>query len=266
MPTLLNPDYRMTIQFSLGGLSFALFDSAAHAITDMELHQSDGLNSSDELFRTLERDLKSRDLSNGNCQSITCIIDGRTSALVPSEVFNSNESDKFLSFGFTIPKGYITAHDPIASLQAENLYAYPETLRNLILSKWPDAEICHSTTVFLKSLPQSESPVVYVNVRNRDFDMAVMKDRLLFFNNFKFQTKVDFSYYLLFTMQQHELSGLETTVYFTGLIQPSSEIIDLCRRYLKDIRFVSKPNDFNVKESLSEVPFQYYYNHYQLLK
>ena len=266
MPTLLNPDYRLTIQFSLGGLSFVVFDTAAHAIADMEFHQSDNLNSSDDLFRVLERDLKSRDLSNGNCQSITCIIDGRTSTLVPSEVFNPNDANKFLSFGFTLPNGYITADDYIESLQAHNLYAYPETLRDRILSKWPNAEICHSTTVFLKSLPQSEAPVVYVNVRNRDFDMAVMKDQLLFFNNFKFQTKVDFSYYLLFAMQQHGLSGLETTVNFSGLIQPSSEIIDLCRRYLKDIRFVTKPNDFNVKESLSEVPFQYYYNHYQLLK
>ena len=266
MPTLLNPDYRLTIQFSLGGLSFAVFDSAAHAIADMELHQSDSLNSSEALFRTLEKDLKSRDLSNGNCQSVTCIIDGRTSTLIPSEVFNPKESAKFLSFGFTLPKDYVTAADPIEDLQTHNLYAYPETLRNLILAKWPNAEICHSTTLFLKSLPKSETPVVHINVRNRDFDMAIMEDRLLFFNNFKFQTKVDFSYYLLFAMQQHGLSGLETTVNFSGLIQPSSEIIDLCRRYLKDIRFVTKPNDFNVKERLYEIPFQYYYNHYQLLK
>ena len=266
MPTLLNPDYRLTIQFSLGGLSFVVFDTAAHAVADMELHQSDNLNSSEELFRSLERDLKSRDLSNGNCQSVTCIIDGRTSTLVPSEVFNPNEKAKFLSFGFTLPNGYTIADDSLDTLQAHNLYAYPEALRDRILSKWPNAEICHSTSVFLKSLSQSETPVVHVNVRNRDFDMAIMKDQLLYFNNFKFQTKVDFSYFLLYTMQQHGLSGLDTPVVFSGLIQPSSEIIDLCRRYLKYIHFVTRPNDFNIKESLSEVPFQFYYNHYQILK
>ena len=266
MPTLLNPDYRLTIQFSLGGLSFVLFDTAASMVADMELHQSDSLNNSEELFRVLEKDLKPRDLNSGNCQSVTCLIDGRTNALVPKELFHPEDITKLLSFNHTLPDGYVTATDAIESLGAFNLYAYPESLRKLILKRWPDAQLCHSTTVFLKSLPQSETPVVYVNVRNRDFDMAIMQDKLLFFNNFKFQTKVDFSYYLLFAMQQHELSGLETPVWFSGLIQPSSEIIDLCRRYLKDIRLVTKPHDFKVKESLREVPFQYYYNHYQILK
>ena len=264
MPTPLNPDYRLTIQFSLGGLSFVLFDTDAKRIADMELHQSDSLNNGEELFRVLEKDLDSRDLST--VQSVTCIIDGCTHTLVPESLYRSEESDKLLEFNFNMPNGYVTAADHVENMQAYNLYGYPQSLHERILNKWPQAEITHSTTVFLKSLPQSETPRVYVNVRNRDFDMAIMKDKLLFFNNFKFQTKVDFSYYLLFAMQQHDLSGLETIVNFTGLIQPSSVIIDLCKRYLKHIRFASRPADLNIKETFNEVPFQYYYNHYQILK
>lgn len=264
MPTPLNPDYRLTIQFSLGGLSFVLFDTGAKRVADMELHQSDSLSNSDELFRVLEKDLGSRDLAS--LQSVTCLIDGRTHTLVPKELYHPEATEKFLDFSFDIPNGYFTATDPIDSLNAYNLYGFPKSLRDRILYKWPQAEIIHSTSVFLKNLPQSPAPVVHVNVRNRDFDMAIMKDKLLFFNNFKFQTKVDFCYYLLFAMQQHELSGLQTTVKFSGLIQPSSEIIDLCKRYLRDIRFVSKPDSFNVKETLCEVPFHYYYNHYLILK
>ena len=266
MPTPLIPDYRLTIQFSLGGLSFVLFDTAAKRIADIELHQSDSLNSSDELFRVLEKDLRARDLTNNTFQSVICLIDGRTNTLVPEALYQPENSNQLLGFNHTIPNNYVVGTDRIPSLHALNLYGYPEALRQRILSKWPEAEILHSTTVFLKSLPKSEAPTVHINVRNRDFDMAIMKDQLLFFNNFKFQTKVDFSYYLLYALQQQELSGLSTTVYFSGLIQPSSEIIDLCRRYLKDIRFVNRPRGLNIKELLSEVPFQYYYNHYQTLK
>ena len=264
MPTPLSPNYRLTIQFSLGGLSFVLFDTAKQMVADMELHQSDTLNNSDELFRTLEKDLNSRDLSN--LQSVICLIDGRTNALVPEPLYRSDDKNKLLGFSFDIPNNYIVEADFIDSLRIYNLYGYPDALRNYILKKWPQAEIHHSTSVFLKNLPKSEIPTVHVHVRNRDFDLAIMKDQLLFFNNFKFQTKVDFSYYLLFAMQQHELSGLDTTVQFSGLIQPSSEIIELCRRYVKDIRFVTKPESFKVKETFHEVPFQYYYNHYQILK
>lgn len=254
----------MTIQFSLGGLSFVLFDNAARSVSDMEFHQSDSLNSADELFRVLEKDLNARDL--GNLQSVTCMMDGRSHTLVPETLYQPDQKDRLLGFSLTVPNGYLTEADPVPSHQAFLLYAYPEALRNRIRSQWPEDRICHAASVFLESLPQSEAPVVYVNVRNRDFDLAVMQDRLLFFNNFPFQTKVDFSYYLLYAMQQLGLSGLETTVCFTGLIQPSSEIIDLCRRYVKDLRFVSRPAGFKVKASLAEVPFQYYYNHYQILK
>ena len=266
MPTPLIPDYRLTIQFSLGGLSFVLFDTAAKRVADIELHQSDSLNNSDELFRVLEKDLKARDLNNHTFQSVTCLIDGRTNTLIPEAFYQPDNSHQLLNFNFAIPNNYVIGTDPLPSLQAYNLYGYPEPLHQRILTKWPQAEILHSTSVFLKSLPQSEVPTVYINVRNRDFDMAIMKDQLLFFNNFKFQTKVDFSYYLLFALQQNELSGLDTTVVFSGLIQPSSEIIDLCRRYVKDIQFVTRPQEFNIKELLAEVPFQYYYNLYKTLK
>ena len=309
MSAPLSPDYRLTIQFSLGGLSFVLFDTSSKKIADIELHQSDNLNNTDELFRTLEKDLNARDLNNNTFQSVTCLIDGRINTLVPETLYQSGNCDQLLNFNFNLPNGFITAADPITSLQVYNLYGYPESLQQRILSKWPNAEVLHSATVFLRSLPQSDAPIVsvnvfaypnalqakitakwpeadihhsssvfleslsmndnptvWVNVRNRDFDMAIMKDKLLFFNNFKFQTKVDFSYYLLFAMQQNDLSGLETTVKFSGLIQPSSEIIDLCRRYMKNIQFVTRPSDLNIKESLTEVPFQYYYNHYQILK
>lgn len=266
MPTPLTPDYRLTIQFALGGLSFVLFDTATRRLADIELHQSDSLSNPDELFRVLEKDLNARDLANNSFQSVTCLIDGRTNTLVPEALYQPENSQQLLGFNFTLPNNSIVGTDPIPNLQVCNLYAYPESLRQRITSKWPQAEILHSTTVFLKSLPQSENPTAYVNVRNRDFDMAIMKDKLLFFNNFKFQTKVDFSYYLLFALQQQELSGLNTTFYFSGLIQPASEIIDLCRRYIKDIRFVNRPHDFNIKEQLADVPFQYYYNHYQTLK
>ena len=85
----------------------------------------------------------------------------------------------------------------------------------------------------------------------------------MFFNNFKFNTKEDFAYFLLFAMEQNNISGTDTLVRFSGLIRPASEIIDLCGRYVKDIRFVEDPQ---VSKALDEVPFQYYYILYQALK
>ena len=112
-----------------------------------------------------------------------------------------------------------------------------------------------------------EGKSVFVNVRNRDFDMLIQdKGKLLFFNNFKFNTKDDFAYFLMFAMEQNGLSGQDTPVWLSGLIQPASKIIELCGRYIKDILFVEDRHEIKVSQALKEVPFQYYFIHYQILK
>ena len=101
-------------------------------------------------------------------------------------------------------------------------------------------------------MEKAESQAVFVNVKNADFDMVIKKDgKLQFFNNFRFNTKDDFAYFLLFAMEQNSLSGQDTPVTFAGLILPSSEITELCKHYVRDIHFVEDP---------------YYLIHYQALK
>ena len=67
-------------------------------------------------------------------------------------------------------------------------------------------------------------------------------------------------------MEQNGFSGHDITVTFSGLIRPASEIIDLCGRYVKDIRFIADPHVLEISKALDEVPFQYYHIHYQTLR
>ena len=186
--------------------------------------------------------------------------------LVPEPLYQSDSNEKLLSFRFNLPRNHAIIAERLERHKAFNVFAFSKTLHSKTKAKWPELHIVHSSSVFLKSLPQSETPTVYLNVRNRDFDMAIMDDKLLFYNNFKFNTKDDFAYFLLFAMNQCGLSGDDTPVCFSGLILPTSEIIDRCSRYIKTIRFVEDPHTFRVSDRLDEVPYQYYFTHYQALR
>ena len=97
--------------------------------------------------------------------------------------------------------------------------------------------------------------------------MAVFKKgELTFFNNFKFNTKDDFLYFLMFAIEQQKLSAEETSVYVSGMILANSEIMKLCERYIKDIRFIKNGDTIKVSEALKEIPSQYYYIPYQVLQ
>lgn len=260
--------YRMAIQFSLGGLSFAILDSKTNTIVGAEFYHSDLLTDGDDLFHTIERALASKELNNKTFQSVSCLFDNRFCTLVPEPLFDVADQTKYLDFSFQIPEGYAVASEKVEQAECFNVFAYNKTLKNNVLSKWKSVSITHSSTLFINKVLQSRLETsVSVNVRNRDFDMAISKSgKLHFFNNFKFNTKEDFAYFLLFAMEQNGLSGKDTPVCFSGLIRPASEIIDLCGRYVKDIHFVEIPETLKASTALKEVPFQYYFIHYQALQ
>ena len=260
--------YRMTIQCSLGGLSFALLDAETQTLVALECYQSDLLADSNDLFRTLERALEDKGMNNKSFSSVTFITDNRYCSLIPEPLFNETDQAKYLDFAFQVPDAYTIISKRLASAQCFNVYALPTALKDKVTGKWPNTHFTHTSSIFVDSILKNEDGNgVFVNVRNRDFDMLVKKEgKLQFFNNFKFNTKEDFAYFLLFAMEQNNLSGQDTLVRFSGLIRPASDIIDLCGRYVRDIRFVEDPHALQVSKALDEVPFQYYYIHYQALR
>ena len=260
--------YRMAIQCSLGGLSFALLDAETQTLIALECYQSDLLADSNDLFRTLERALEDKGLNNKAFQSVTFITDNRYCSLIPEPLFNEADQARYLDFAFQIPDAYSIVSEKLAPASCVCVFALPSALKDKILGKWPNAHITHSSNVFVGTMMQTtEENGVFVNVRNRDFDMLVKKQgKLHFFNNFKFNTKEDFAYFLLFAMEQNEVSGQDALVVFSGLIRPASDIIDLCGRYVRNIRFVEDPHALQVSQALKEVPFPYYYTLYQILE
>lgn len=258
--------YRLAIQCTLGGLSFALLDTKTENLVGLEFYQSELLTDSNDLFRTLERALEAKGLNNKVLQSVICLIDNRFCTLVPKPLFNEADRAKYLEFSFQLPESYTVVSEPLATAQCHIVFAFQKALQDKILAKWKDAKITHSSSVFISSMMKSDLETgVFVQVRNRDFDMLIKKEgKLSFFNNFKFNTKEDFAYFLLFAIEQNSCSGQDTPVCFSGLLRPASDIIDLCGRYIKDIRFVEEPQQ--VSKAMEEVPYQYYYIQNQILR
>ena len=260
--------YRMTIRCALGGFSFALLDDTQKTLIGLEYYHSELLNSGDDLFHALERALESKDLNHKEFKSVTCIIDDRYNTLVPQALYNEADQGQYLDFGFQLPDRSVLQADYLETVGCYNVFAWSKDLKDKILTKWKQAHVIHSSSVFINSVMQrSEDHCVFINVRNRDFDMLIQRDgKLSFFNNFRFNTKDDFAYFLVFAVEQNGLSGQDTPVCFTGLILPASEIIDLCGRYVRDLCFMEDRHELKVSKALEDVPFQYYYLHYQALK
>jgi hypothetical protein len=221
------------------------------------------------MFRALEKALDSKGLTNKPLLSVTCIIDDRVNTFVPLELFDENKKNDYLEFLFQASSGQVVLNETLEREKCVNVYALPKSLHARIISKWNKARIIHSSTVFINSAIRyaPEGKAAFVHVKSRSFDLAIIDEgRMAFFNNFRFNTKDDFAYFLVFALEQNHFSNLKHPVCFSGLILPQSEIVELCSRYIKYLIFIEDRNELQVSKALGEVPFQYYHLHYQTLR
>jgi len=88
----------------------------------------------------------------------------------------------------------------------------------------------------LKGNNTVSEPTCYVHVAHRQIDITVIeKKKLLLYNSFKFHTKEDLVYYLLFTMEQLNLDTEKTKLKLFGNIEEGDELYAICYQYVKNI-------------------------------
>ena len=174
---------------------------------------------------------------NNNELTIRHLTDGFSYVLVPAALYQEKNKEKYLDFLGIKEENSVVCVDYIELADAYNVYCMPKPV---------DKDFRHPTSVLLESLikdnlERTDDARVYLNVKDQCFEMIVLKGaKLLFDNHFRFKTKEDFLYFLLFSVEQLHLDAGSVPVYFLGMIEEKSAITEIVSRYFRDIRFMSK--------------------------
>ena len=262
--------YNITIQCSLDGFCFVVHDLEENKIIDIELYQTSETGDESLIMEALGKTIFKKGLYEKPVHAVRYIVDNRFNTLVPTEIFDERQLESYLRFSHELPNGYSVMYDTLEEINSVNVFALSTRQVERIHGLWNNVTITHQSSVFLSGIMREnrfeDKTVGYINVNSRSFDLAVVSEgKLKFFNNFKFNTKDDFIYFLMFALEQQQLSGQEVPVYFSGLISGNSEIIKLCERYIKRIHFINPDGSVEVDMALSDTPFQYYYIPYKSL-
>ena len=261
--------YNITIQCSLDGFCFVVHDQEERKIVDVELYQTSETEDESVVMEALEKTIYKKDLYGHPLHSVRYIVGNRYSTLVPEEVFDETQAETYLRFSHNLPQEAVILHEAVTELKSVNVFAVSKQQVERLRKLWPEVAITHQSSIFLRSVlkeaRKEQTTCTFVNVSSRFFEVAVVdnEQKLRFFNSFKFKTKDDFVYFLLFALEQQGLAEKDHPVYFTGLITNRSEIIQLCERYIRRIRFIRPDGSIDVDMSLNDTPFQYYYIPYK---
>ena len=264
-----NLSYNITIQCALDGFCFLLHDQEVNRVVDMELYQTSETDDGNTIAEAIGKSLFRKDLYQKPLRSARYIVDNRLCTLVPLDLFDEQQKESYFLFNHEPRPGYTLKHETIPGLQAVNVYAVPTRQEQQLGKLWNNMQTVHRSSIFLEAAlledPNDNSLNAYVNVNSRSFDLAIVQDRhLTFFNNFTFNTKDDFAFFLLSAFQQQHLS-VDIPVHFSGLISAHSEIIQLCQRYLKHLFFARPDGRIEVDPKLNDTPYHYYYIPYKSL-
>ena len=171
------------------------------------------------------------------------IVDNNRSTFVPKDVYQEQDKHKYLDIlGLTDDNSVVLA-DFVEPAEAYNVYAITKNNYENALKQHENIKFKHASSVLVaklinENIERTDDARVYLNIKDQNFEMIVLKGtKLLFHNNFRFKTKEDFLYFVLFPLEQLHLDAGSVPVYFLGMIEEDSTIVDLTSRYVRDIRF-----------------------------
>ena len=128
--------------------------------------------------------------------------------------------------------------------------------------------IYHTSTILIDSLikefsERNQEIRAFINVKKNVYELVVINNSdLIFHNYFNYNTKEDFIYFLLFTFEQLKVDNETVPLYFMGFVEEKSPVVELCSRYIRNIRFFNRNNNLNYSNELDSIPYYYYYTLY----
>jgi hypothetical protein len=231
---------KLSIQVSLNGLSFCVADTVSHKIS-----YSDTILFPEELNiiavqTQLERLFKKHELHQKQFDEVTVIHRNTLFCLVPKALFNPNSLSEYLKFNTRVFPTDTLAYDEVENQDMVTVYVPYANINNYVYDIFGEFTFLHNGTIIIQSLLNGygnhKEAICYAHVSKKQLDICVIaQKKLLLYNSFLYETKEDFTYYLLFVLEQLELDNDQVLVKLFGAIEEDDAIYDLCQNYIKNI-------------------------------
>ncbi|PKV50714.1 uncharacterized protein DUF3822 [Aquimarina sp. MAR_2010_214] len=261
-----NTSKTLSIQVSLNGLSFCTVNTN-NQITSIE-HETFGIQLTpvqvlDKIKYTLDHNQNLK----GGFDAIEVIYQNDLYTIVPKPLFSEKLLNEYLKFNTKVLQNDFIAYDELNPHNIVTVYIPYTNINNFFFDTFGSFTYKHSSTILINSLltqeKNNDSITVYANMNDASFDIIVInKGNLILSNTYKYQTKEDFLYYLLYTTEQLQLNPEEFRLVFLGDISRNSEFFNIAYTYIRHISFGSLLKEPQIIEDVT--PFEPH-NHFVLL-
>ncbi|SDB41482.1 Protein of unknown function [Flavobacteriaceae bacterium MAR_2010_188] len=257
----------LSIQVSLNGLSICIKNTLDHKI---EYLSSIAFERSETPYKVqdyLEAELDKYVFKNKSFHSVFLVHRNELSTFVPQEYFQEENLADYLKFNAKILRSDFLSYDNIEDNKSVNVYVPLVNINNLVIDRFGEFIYKHSSTVLIETLFklyfEPSKPKIFINAEQGSFEMVVFdQQKLVFYNMFEFSTPEDLSYYILFTMEQLNLSVEKTILRFIGGVDRNDANFEIIYKYVRDVDILE--SDLNLKFA-DEIDIATINDHYILI-
>jgi hypothetical protein len=240
---------KLSIQFSLDGFSFYISNYQNDISKFTSFTFTKALKSPELILKEIQEIFKNEKCLQQDFETVNVIHQNNLSTLVPNQYFKKSNLNNYLKYSIKTIATDLIVYDELNTIKAKNVYIPFVNINNFIFQNFGEFEYKHHSSILIEKLvlQSNNSLNFFINISQSLFDIVVIKDsKILFYNIFEYQTKEDFIYYILFTLEQLDLSTETTNISIIGAINEQSELYKILYTYIRNISFLnSKKTIFN---------------------
>jgi len=258
-------NYKLSIQLSSDGFSFALFNTLSSKFLSLEAVEVRHPDNPKEFVRVFKNFAHKHPWLNSEFDQVNVYYETSKSTLVPSPLYNPEDQETLAKFNFEVPENMEVRNDRLTNTDAQLLYAIPKDLPELLNDLFPQHVLrCHASILIeillILNKNQPAFKRMFVNVRNAQLDVVIVEGKqLLFYNTFPYQSKQDFIYYIIFVIEQLNLNPEEIELKLSGKIDKESTLFDMAWKYIRNIQFQELSSAYRYSYLFNDIPQHYYF-------
>jgi len=233
----------LSIQFSLDGFSFCISnqDDEVYFLRNFTFPNT---TSVDNCLQEIVAIFKTEEQLQTDFNTIFVVHQNYLNTIVPDKLFDEKELAAYLKFSVKTLATDAFDFDSISTIGAKNVYIPYTNINNFLFQNFGAFEFKHHATVLIeKLLTKNKGTQMYLHISKNHIDIVLLKENNLhFYNSFKYSSKEDVMYYVLFTAEQLKMDPEEFILVLLGDIKKESELYNLLYTYIRNISFLENSN------------------------
>ena len=236
---------KLSIQVSLSGLSFCVFDTITNKIV---VHNSVAFKKNEVIDSQLWNAFVENTILSKSYDEIIVLHDNNINTFVPKYLFDSDNIASYLQYNVKVFETDFFAFDEIDTYEINNIYVPFVNINNFLLDQFESFNYKNTNSILVQKILDKSKNIdekqVFVHFQENHFEIVVVKNQeLLLFNSFEYATAEDFIYFILFTFEQLQLNPELIPINLFGAISKEDSFYKIAYKFIRNCNLLDVSNN-----------------------